>query len=73
MYDMSQPNAKPGICGKCKGTGVYQWGACVNGKMACSGPCHSCGSTGQQTESDIRRNEAYNRHKIVEIFRNMVS
>lgn len=33
MYDMSQPNAKPGTCGKCKGSGVYQWGACVNGKM----------------------------------------
>ena len=27
MYDLSQPNDKPGTCIKCKGTGVYGWGA----------------------------------------------
>jgi len=68
VYDLSQPNDKPGICGKCKGTGVYSWGARVNGKMTHSGQCHSCGGTGRQTQRDIARNEAYNRHKIATIF-----
>ncbi len=67
MYDLSQPADKPGTCPKCKGTGVYVWGACINGKMTHSGPCHSCGGTGQQSASDIARNHAYNRHKIVAI------
>jgi DnaJ-class molecular chaperone len=64
MYDMSEPNNKPGQCGKCRGTGTYRWGASVNGKMTKSGSCHSCQGTGQQTRRDIRRNEAYNRYKI---------
>ena len=67
MYDLSQPNAKPGRCNKCKGTGTYYWGAVVNGKPSKSGPCHSCGATGQQTKRDIARNHAYNRHKIAQI------
>jgi DnaJ-class molecular chaperone len=64
MYDLSQPNAKPGQCSKCKGSGEYRWGASVNGRTAFSGRCHSCGGTGEQTRSDIARNRAYNRHKI---------
>ncbi len=64
MYDMSMPNAKPGICAKCKGTGEYRWGAVVNGKPSKSGQCHSCRGTGKQTQHDIRRNVAYNRHKL---------
>ena len=66
MYDLSQPNDKPGTCGKCHGTGVYSWGGTINGKPrpGCSGPCHSCGGTGHQTAADIKRDEAYNRHKI---------
>lgn len=67
MYDLAQPNAQPGPCCKCKGTGVYRWGATVNGRTAHSGPCHSCGGTGRQTAADIRRNETYNRHKIARI------
>ena len=64
MYDMSQPNAKPGTCGKCKGSGRYVWGAIINGVAKNSGPCHSCGGKGHQTRSDIARDEAYNRHKL---------
>lgn len=64
MYDLSQPNDKPGRCIKCSGTGVYKWGAVVNGKSAKEGPCHSCGGTGKQSVKDIRRNRTYNRHKI---------
>ena len=69
MYDLSQPNAQPGQCCKCKGTGTYKWGASVNGKMTNAGPCHSCGGTGKQTKKDINRNHAYNRHKINELAR----
>jgi len=67
MYDMAQPAAKPGKCPKCKGSGQYRWGAVVNGQSRHSGACHSCGGKGYQDESDIRRNIAYNRHKIAQI------
>ena len=64
MHDMSIPNAKPGTCAKCGGSGEYRWGAVVNGKPSKSGQCHSCQGTGRQTQRDIRRNVAYNRHKL---------
>ncbi len=67
MYDMAQPNAKPGKCCKCSGSGVYAWGAIVNGQPTKSGPCHSCGGTGEQTPRDIKRNVAYNRYKLSNI------
>lgn len=62
--DLSMPNAHPGECAKCRGTGVYAWGAVVNGKPTKSGPCYSCKGTGYQERGDIKRNEAYNRHKL---------
>lgn len=68
MYDLSVPNEKPGQCAKCRGTGEYRWGACVNGRMTNVGPCHSCRGTGQQQARDILRNRAYNRHKLVTLF-----
>jgi DnaJ-class molecular chaperone len=64
MYDMSQPNDKPGQCGKCRGSGEYRWGAVINGKSQHSGKCNSCGGKGHQDAADIRRNEAYNRFKL---------
>ena len=67
MYDLSQPNDKPGTCIKCKGTGTYSWGACVNGKMTNSGTCFSCKGTGRQDKAQIRCNRTYNRHKIAMI------
>ncbi len=67
MYDLSAPNAKPGQCVKCHGTGEYRWGAVVNGKPSKSGQCHSCRGTGRQTSRDISRNEAYNRHKLARL------
>jgi DnaJ-class molecular chaperone len=72
MYDLSQPNHKPGTCCKCKGTGVYKWGASINGKMTNSGPCHSCRGTGEQTARQIVRNEVYNKYKIASIAREML-
>ena len=67
MYDLSIPNAKPGICAKCHGTGIYSWGVCLNGKMTKSGPCHSCRGTGKQSYRQIKINEVYNEHKIAMI------
>jgi DnaJ-class molecular chaperone len=67
MYDLSQPNEKPGKCCKCRGTGTYSWGAVVNGKQAKTGECYSCRGTGEQSIKQIRTNHAYNRHKIVQI------
>lgn len=67
MYDLSMPNDKPGQCVKCRGTGTYSWGACVNGKMAHSGKCFSCQGTGKQSIRQIRRNKTYNRYKIAAI------
>lgn len=68
MYDLSQPNAKPGPCDKCKGTGTYRWGASVNGRMSHAGTCFSCRGTGRQDGRQIRTNHTYNRHKIARMF-----
>jgi DnaJ-class molecular chaperone len=67
MYDFAVPNEKPGRCAKCRGTGVYRWGATVNGKTEHEGPCFSCHATGRQSWRQIRRNKAYNRHKLTQI------
>ena len=67
MYDLSQPNAAPGQCVKCKGTGAYRWGPIVNGKQSKGGTCFSCGGTGKQSKKDINRNHTYNRFKIARI------
>jgi DnaJ-class molecular chaperone len=64
MYDLSEPNAAPGPCCKCRGSGVYGWGPTVNGKIRHEGTCWSCAGTGKQSRSDIARNRTYNRHKI---------
>jgi DnaJ-class molecular chaperone len=64
MYDMSVPNAQPGECAKCHGSGEYRWGAVVNGKAQHVGKCHACGGKGHQTAADIKRNQGYNWHKL---------
>ena len=67
MTDFAMPAVAPGQCPKCGGSGVYRWGAVINGKCSKEGPCHSCRGTGQQTAQDIRRNLTYNRFKIAEV------
>lgn len=67
MYDFSQPNAKPGVCVKCRGTGVYAWGTFTNGKPAHEGMCFSCQGTGRQDKRQIKRNHGYNHFKIAAI------
>jgi DnaJ-class molecular chaperone len=69
MYDLAVPNDKPGTCAKCKGSGVYRWGAIVNGKAEHSGTCFSCRGSGKQDGRQIRRNRTYNRYKVAEIVR----
>lgn len=49
-------------CDRCGGTGRYQWGACVNGKMSHSGPCFACEGKGRQNQSDFARNRCYWNH-----------
>ena len=36
-------------CWKCNGTGIYQWGAIINGQCSYSGVCYSCDGTGLVT------------------------
>lgn len=67
MYDMSIVNRAEGTCEKCRGTGVYAWGAVVNGKATKQGTCYSCRGTGVQDRTQIKRNECYNRHKAARI------
>lgn len=64
MYDFAVVNSEPGECEKCSGSGQYKWGAVVNGQASKVGPCWSCIGTGKQTTRDMRRNRAYNRHKL---------
>jgi DnaJ-class molecular chaperone len=67
MYDFAIPAEQPGQCPKCKGAGVYRWGAPINGRPSKQGTCFSCRGTGKQDEKQIRRNVAYNRFKISQI------
>ena len=62
--DLSSPNDKPGTCSKCRGKGVYAWGAFINGKATKQGTCYSCRGTGRQDYAQIKRNESYNRYKL---------
>lgn len=67
MYDLSIPNARPGKCEKCRGSGHYAFGAVINGRPSRGGTCYSCRGTGKQTAADIRRNTTYNVHKVARI------
>lgn len=55
-------------CERCRGTGVYGWGASVNGKMEHSGPCFRCEGKGFQTAEDERRNDYYDNHRTLSGF-----
>ncbi len=69
MTDLAMPAEKAGdTCPKCNGAGVYRWGTTTNGKAAREGICWSCKGKGRQTFRDIKRNDAYNTHKLVSIF-----
>lgn len=55
-------------CTHCGGTGVYKWGASVNGVMTHSGPCYQCEGKGYQTDADQRRNWGYQNYAIGQAF-----
>jgi hypothetical protein len=52
-------------CERCQGSGVYSWGACVNGKMTHTGDCYACQGKGYLNQDDFKRNWAYWRHAVV--------
>jgi hypothetical protein len=51
-------------CERCRGTGTYSWGACINGRMTHSGSCARCGGNGEMTFDDMRRGRAYDSYAI---------
>lgn len=51
-------------CERCSGSGVYSWGACINGRMSHSGPCARCNGKGIMTFDDMRRGRAYDAYAI---------
>ena len=65
--DFSVPNDKPGTCAKCNGSGQFAMRGPVVHSVATvkHGTCWSCRGTGHQTYRQIKRNECYNRHKVV--------
>ena len=52
-------------CERCRGTGTYSWGACINGKMEHSGMCYRCGGKGLLNNMDARRCYGYDNYAIV--------
>jgi hypothetical protein len=59
-------------CDKCSGSGTYQWGACINGRMTHSGSCFRCEGKGYQTMDDFRRNRGYDQHAVRRVCAEMV-
>jgi hypothetical protein len=43
-------------CERCRGTGVYKWGAVVNGKPTHTGTCYQCCGAVRQGQDDYKRN-----------------
>lgn len=64
VKDAPEGNVK---CDGCRGDGVfYGRGSVVNGHfVGFKGTCFRCGGKGSQTHADVKRNEAYDRHRIV--------
>lgn len=52
-------------CDGCNGSGIYYGaGSVVNGQfVGFKGECYRCGGKGHQTESDLKRNAAYDRNR----------
>ncbi len=51
-------------CARCAGSGVYSWGACINGRMTHSAPCARCDGKGRMDFDDMRRGRAYDAYAI---------
>ena len=51
-------------CARCNGSGVYSWGACINGRMSHSASCARCNGKGCMDFDDMRRGRAYDAYAI---------
>ena len=60
-------------CGKCRGAGVYCWGAVINGRPTHTGECFRCGGKGYQNQSDYRRNFGHDNYTIRSAFQGMIN
>ena len=63
-----RPDPSEHRCTKCGGSGIYRWGACINGKMSKEGPCFECEGKGYTTVADRRRTAAYWSHRATHEF-----
>jgi hypothetical protein len=52
-------------CEQCHGSGMFYWGAVVNGKPTHGGPCFRCAGAGRQGPADFARNQCYDGHRKV--------
>ena len=55
-------NKKQNKCGNCNGTGIYKWGASINGRPTNQGVCYTCQGKGYETSKDRKRNNYYWNH-----------
>ena len=55
-------------CDHCQATGVYSWGASVNGKMSHSGDCYRCLGKGWMNVDDMARFKVWTGYAIVKAF-----
>jgi DnaJ-class molecular chaperone len=62
--DLSTPNASPGRCQQCRGTGVHRWGPSGDGVGTYTDACNACRGTGHQGRADIARNNVFYRHQV---------
>lgn len=56
-------------CERCRGSGTYFWGACINGVMSHSAPCARCNGKGWMDFDDMRRGRAYDKYAIAHAVR----
>lgn len=56
-------------CERCGGTGVFHWGAVINGSPSHSAPCARCAGKGTMDFDDMRRSKAYDAYAIVKACR----
>ena len=51
-------------CDACNGTGIYVWGAIINGKPQHQNKCFACAGKGNQTRNDLVRQFTYYAHRM---------
>ncbi len=56
-------------CERCGGTGIYSWGAVINGHPSHSAECARCAGKGTLDFDDMRRSKAYDAYAIVKACR----